>query len=185
MNQLLLILIACFSLAMSCEKDENSWQDHPPILPAPVTYDFNDDGTDDFSVEYFRFTTDGFEISGEGIAGAIRPLNENMVLTRFDGISSYLHIGDIVRLDAEEPFYWIGFSSDLVWIEITTTNPDWPDQWRVLSKEPEMFYYVGAIIVKDGRKLVGWIKMRIYPKIGRIAIKDYEFRNSDFIVISR
>jgi hypothetical protein len=185
MKNLLILSALLLLIATGCSKDQADNGNNPPGTPDPKYYDFDNDGIDDFIIEYIRFTWDGVGASGDGLAGRIVPLNGNLILTNHNEFTLFNEKNDILRIEVEPPLDWISFGQDLVMMQNSSENGFlWPDEWAILSREPEISYYLGLIIQREIPR-IGWIKLMIQTSSGNIRITDKEFTKSDHILISR
>jgi hypothetical protein len=177
-------------ISLSCESDKEDGINGTPEVPETpqtVALDVNDDGVDDFELQYGMFVWDGVGVSGFGISGRIDPLNENSLLFIRDA-EMYSHTlfnkrGDTINKDAAAPLEWNIMSAELV--TISDMNNLWPLEWNIMSENAPDSYYVG-VKVKDGSEfMIGWLKLEINKDTGEAFVTDMEVTAEDEIVIDR
>lgn len=187
MKTIKLLLSIIIFMAYSCEKDDksNNQLSKIPRAPASVNVDLNGDSLDDIKMEYRMFLWDGVNSSGEGVEGSIEPLNGNSVLQKQNDYSLFNTLGDTIRKNTTEPYYWQMNTSIRVVSISTREDFSLPDEWEIKSAMNLNYYYLGIRINTNGVDEIGWIKIKINKTNGDIHIVDKKFTTSERIVIKR
>lgn len=186
------LFIFCISLViLSCSKNDDEGQirsiSEQPQIPESVTYDLNEDAVDDFMIVYSEGIWDGVGASGGFFSAYFRPFGENRILEEYEENVSvtvlFAEMGDTIKRDAIAPQFWSYFGS------LTTLYQGgdgvWQEEWLIDSKNPSGPYYLGVGIWENGGFLIGWLKLEIDKKTGKIEIIDHELTSDDYIVIDR
>lgn len=172
------ILINLVSVA-SCKKDDLTLS--PTDYPSNYAIDINQDGIDDFFVEYNQLTTSDVPVSGSSIIGSINP-GEN-ISTLYSTSSGYLFLsqGDTIYQSPPANLNWYSYSSDLVSKDWDNEN-GWDDLWKVNSTQNE--YYFTFLLENGVNTELGWMKLEIDITNGEISVIDQSLSSSNFIVIN-
>lgn len=189
-NYLLILII--ISILYSCEKDNKSNDlnrvlSEAPEVPKAMNCDLNGDSFNDIKVEYYWFTWDGVNCSGDGVSGTIKPFNGSSILLKRNEYALFNKLNDTINVNVSEPYYWEKYiNTNLVAISNSSVNAYlWPDEWKVQSNMSLDSYYLGVKIDKGTSTQLGWIKIKINKSTGEIEIIDKKFVTSEYIVIGK
>lgn len=165
-------------------KRQNSEQ---PDIPEAISFDLNEDSVDDFTIVYSEGVWDGVGASGGVFSGKFRPLGENKILEEYEeNVSTsflFAQMGDSIQRQATYPQSW----TYLGWFTSLFQGGDgiWSKEWQIESKKISNPYYVGVGIWEEDIFLIGWLKLEIDKKTGKIAVSDHELSEDGFILINR
>lgn len=182
-SALLLIVIGCSKNEEQTEELQLSTE--PPEIPQTVNFDINEDGLDDIR---FQFGIDDVATNGTpGYYGSVYPMNGAllMLLSRDDGAYALEpQLNDIIKKEEGTSITWYPANWIIMFIDDTLEGL-WPNTWTLGSSRKTNPYYLG-IQVKEGETLsLGWLKLEIDMKTGKIELLDYELTSGDFLVINR
>lgn len=191
MKSYLPFIFCVLSFILGCSKDDDGAPSkgisERPQIPESVTYDLNEDAIDDFTIEYSEGIWDGVGASGGFFSANFRPFGENRIWEEYEeNVSTtflFSQMGDSIHRIANAPQSW----SYIGWIATLYQGGDgvWSQEWQIESKRESNPYYIGVQIMASDSLLIGWLKLQIEKKTGKIEIIDYELSSEDSIVIDR
>lgn len=176
-----------FAIIAGCESNDENEPISAFEAPETVQYDFDNDRINDFSVDYSVFSWDGVNSAGLGVAGSLKPLNENLILHKRDANQIMLTLfnkrNDIITLDASLPLEWETFQARLT--DIYDPDKTANRVWNIHSTNTADSYYVGIKIKKENGFFIGWVKLEIDAATGLISIIDKKLTADNSILIDR
>ena len=178
--------IVAFSF-MSCSKededftsDETEYPIEETEYPSNYTLDVNQDGIDDFVVEYKHISTSDVPVSAVSIIGSIIPMdNVSCLYQSYDGYL-FLSPNDTIHNDYTSQNQWYNYDADII-SKSWHRNIGWDTFWGVLSPQNE--YYFAFKLQNGVINELGWLKLELDLNTGDIEIIDMASSNSNFIVI--
>jgi hypothetical protein len=186
MKTMYLYAFCLLAIVSGCESNENE-----PIpdfeSPEGAQYDFDEDGINDFSIDYNTFVWDGVNSSGWGVAGLLKPLNENSILHKRDvnyvTAALFSKKNDVITADISLPLEWETYHARLA--DIYDPDKNVNQVWNIHSANAPDSYYLGIKIKKENGFLIGWVKLEIDKATGQISIVDKKLTTDNSILIDR
>ncbi|MCB0688572.1 MAG: hypothetical protein KDC53_18670 [Saprospiraceae bacterium] len=182
-NALSLLLVFNL-LVLSCVKDEQLSQS-PPITPEILSFDLNEDASDDIMFDYSWSIADGPDDSWEIIYRTVKPLNGTFILMNPGDDLLSLQRHDTVRANPGDTYLWKkNRTANLLSISNgPNKNSLWANKWDVESNLDLDNYYLGIKLNDGTDQLIGWIKLSLDRSTAEVQILDKKFTSEAFIVI--
>lgn len=176
-------------IVLGCSKNDDDGQSkgisERPQIPESVTYDLNNDSVDDFKIGYSEGAWEGAGASGGFFLAYFEPLSENKILQEYEeNVSTtflFAQMGDTIQRQATNPQSWTYRGRFTILYQ--GGDGVWSKEWQIVSKRKSNPYYVGVQIDKDDESLLGWLKLEIDKKTGKIDIVGHKLASTEFIVI--
>lgn len=168
----------CFLVFFCACRNVNQVNFNKIETPKDYTIDIDNDGQDDFQVYYLQLQTMDIPVSGAGISGDIRFINNGAFFCKIYGAYSeclFLSKGDSIKTDLATN-NWNYYPVSL--INIGWQNGKWDQNWSV-NASVSSDYYLGF---KMQDKL-GYMKLNLNTKTGEIKVLDSKLTTDDFLII--
>lgn len=172
--------ISCTKEDEDYTSDETEYTSDETEYPSNYTLDINQDGIEDFVVEYNHISTSDVPVSAISIIGSITPLdNVSCLYQAYDG-HLFLSPNDTIHSEYTSQNQWSSYDADII-TKDWHRNIGWGTLWEVRSSQNE--YYFAFKLQNGVTNELGWLKLEIDLNTGDIEITDMASSNSDFIVI--
>ncbi len=172
----------CFCLLISACKNV------PPVnlnevgneveAPKDYTIDIDNNGQDDFEINYKELQTLDLPPSGGGINGEMRFINNGAFFCKIYGAYSeclFLSKGDSIKTDLATN-NWNYYPVNL--ISIGWRNGKWDKNWFV-NASVSSDYYLGFKL----QDKLGYMKLDLNTETGKITVLDSKMTNDTFLII--
>ncbi len=180
-NQLFKCLIFLI-LFTGCGNDESPNRQNPddvytseiPELPVTQNIDLDNDGFEDFKIEYSREMIFS-NVSDERIVGYFRPIGNHQVLHKQQSQNLFLtELSDIIE-NVNEPLFWndAGWSEDIISI-YNNFDGEWQSQWEPHHVTEQASYYLGFKLIKNNEIKIGWVELEFDLDSGETVILNSE-----------
>lgn len=142
--------------------------------------DVNSDGIDDFMIHYNEIATMDYPSSGGSRSAIITPLNGNKILYKYPDGYLFLQNGDIIFSEAKDELKWLGYDASIM--STRRSGQVWDDRWTIDSEYSD--YYLAIKLAVGDSELVGWMKLDLDDKNGRIKVIDIELSTESSLEIN-
>lgn len=192
MNKQLVIFIFSILIFPGCEKNQipifkdPSIENTKPEIPLPEDFDINSDSVTDFVLKYSEWILDGVDTSYLGISGQIIPSKGNEVLKSENNHYLFDKPGDTIKFTSNDKFMWVYESHGSFLGFIHTIRPEegnWKGKWEFSEKTSSINNYLVFKINNTNPSLLGWMKITLDAKSGKISVEDYKTTIRDQIVV--
>lgn len=187
MNPLFIYSALIAFALISCNKEEEISPTEEEVstfdeteYPSNDTLDVNQDGIDDFILEYTQIETNDYPSTVSSIRGSLSPLENVHGLYQLYVGHLFLAPNDTIYANDVPPITWSNYEANILhknW----GINTGWSPVWEVNSSQNE--YYFAYKLQNGSNDELGWLKLEIDTTTGEVEIVDQASSNSSFIVI--
>ena len=188
-----LIVLSLFG----CEKDNTGtdskdidtriikYSDVPPEIPEATDIDVDGDSKMDYKIDYWLYTLDGLNFTGDQISAGITPLNSNYILKHKNKSSLFLGINDKIYEADSDSIYWSDIHADVASVGANTlTDYKWPNVWSIISEYKSDTYFLAIKMTVGEKTAIGWIELFINEDNGVVKVVDKHLSYKDSINIT-
>lgn len=165
MNMRPTLLLLAILIFTSCIKNDNK---QIPNIPENIIIDMNNDGIDDFEINYF-YAYVYSPTSTKAIYCKFKIIGENEVLSKDAERYLFLNNLEVINENMDNPFQWNGIDGYIATYKNNVKN-EWPSKWEVASDKISDRYFIGIKLNNTSSIKIGWIELEINNKSGVVKI---------------